>query len=93
MWHAHDGMGWWMLFGGIIWLVFLATMVWLFLSVLSPRARPHEDQPSHHRPSDAREIARQRYARGEISREEFQQILLDLDNVGRGEPDRGSVSG
>lgn len=30
--------------------------------------------------SSAREIARVRYARGEISREEYQMIVSDLDN-------------
>ena len=39
MWHAHDGMGWWMLFGGVFWLIFLVTFVWLWLTLISPRSR------------------------------------------------------
>ena len=78
MWHAHDGMGWWMLFGGVFWLIFLATFVWLLLSLLSPRARAGERQGVDLDGEDAREIARRRYASGEIDRSEFQQILRDL---------------
>lgn len=79
-WHAHDGMGWWMLFGGILWLVFLGTIIFFIVYALGgtrsgPR-RPEED--------DALEIARRRYARGDISREEFEQIRRDL--TGRSQP-------
>lgn len=78
MWHAHDGMGWWMVFGGVFWIIFLVTIVWLLVSLGSPRTRDdHGTRPITG--DDAREIARQRYARGEINREEFQQILRDLD--------------
>jgi putative membrane protein len=33
---------------------------------------------------DAREILRERYARGEISREQFNQMMRDLDQAGSG---------
>jgi putative membrane protein len=72
-WHAHDGMGWWMLFGGILWLVFLGTIMFFVVYALGGgrwTRRPDED--------DALEIAKRRYARGDISREEFDQIRRDL---------------
>jgi uncharacterized membrane protein len=37
-------------------------------------------------PSSAEEIARQRYARGELSRDEFFRILTDLKTPGRERP-------
>lgn len=80
MWGAHQGMGWWMAFGGFLWLVFLATIVWLLISVIAPGPRRGADSGGTVAgPEDAREIARQRYASGEINRDEFQQIMTDLD--------------
>jgi uncharacterized membrane protein len=79
MWHAHNGMGWWMIFGGVFWLVFLATVVWLMITLLSPGLRADDPAKRRSMREDAREIARQRYARGEIDRDEYRQIILDLD--------------
>jgi hypothetical protein len=28
-WHAGEGMGWWMLFGGLLWIAFWATLIYL----------------------------------------------------------------
>ncbi len=40
-WGAHEGMGWWMLFGGIPWLIFWATVIYLAVSAFSrPRHVP-----------------------------------------------------
>ncbi len=79
MWHAHDGMGWWMVFGGAVWLVFLATIAWILLTVVSSglRSDTRRDPPSNG--TDPYQIVRRRYATGEIDREEFQQILRDLE--------------
>lgn len=70
-------MGWWMVFGGIVWLLFLVTVVWLAITLIartSPTAKPPDAGDS------AREIARQRYARGEIDRDAYLQIMEDLDS-------------
>jgi putative membrane protein len=71
MWHAHDAMGWWMLFGATFWLLFWVSIVWLIVSVI----RPHREPVEH---DDALAIARRRYASGEITREEFERIRDDL---------------
>lgn len=71
MWHAHDGMGWWMLFGAAFWILFWASIVWLLVSVIRPQRGPVERD-------DALTIARRRYASGEITREEFERIRDDL---------------
>lgn len=67
-----DGWGWMAL--GIIWmLVFwggiIALIVWAVTRLT--RSRPSER-------GDLMEIARTRYARGEITKEQFEQIKKDL---------------
>lgn len=71
MWQAHDGMGWWMVFGGIMWLLVWGGVIWLIVSALRPRGRA-EASP------DPLEIARRRYASGEITREAYLQLQQDL---------------
>ncbi len=74
MWGVHDGMGWWMLFGGIWMVVFWAAVIWLIVwgvSQLGRGGRARDDE-------SALDIARRRYARGEITREEFEQLRQDL---------------
>ncbi len=71
MWQGHDGMGWWMVFGGIIWLFVWGSVIWLIVSAVRPRERK-EPAP------DAMEVARRRYASGEITREAYQQLQRDL---------------
>ena len=74
MWGEHDGMGWWMLFGSVWFVFFWIAIIWLFIRSVGT---PHEGGS---RDASAIEIARRRYARGEISREEFDQIRRDLDS-------------
>lgn len=68
------GMGWWMLFGGLWLLVFwggiIALIVW-GIKKLTERSGPGTQR----HPLD---IARERYARGEITREQFEQLKKDL---------------
>ena len=73
MWGANEGMGWWMLFGGIWMVIFWGAIIWLVIwgvGQLSGGGRRSEDTPL--------EIARTRYARGDITREQFEQIRRDL---------------
>ncbi len=80
MWHSVDGMGWWMLWGGLMMVIFwgaiIALAVWAIQSLSGRAERPGPAAgPSSRTPL---EIAKERYARGEISREEFEQIRKDL---------------
>ncbi len=72
MWH--DGMGWWMVFGGlwmiIFWVGLIALVVWGIIK-LSQR----DGSTPKHNPLD---VAKERYAKGEISKEEFEQLKKDL---------------
>lgn len=82
MWHAGDGMGWWMLWGGLMmvlfWGVIIGLIVWGFQSATGRRVDQPTDAGSTERsPLD---IAKGRYARGDINREEFGRIRQDLDS-------------
>jgi len=77
----HGGWGWgWMAFGAV-WMVFfwggiIALVVWAISRLAGDRARGAEQQRLEGRsPLD---IAKERYARGEITREQFQQLQEDL---------------
>ena len=66
-----------MFFGGwmiIIWIVIIALSVWGIIA-LARRGISTSDTPQKHDPLDT---AKERYAKGEISKEEFEQIKKDL---------------
>ena len=74
MWDMPLGMGWWWVLGGLWMLIFwgglIALIVW-GIKKLSERGGSISRR-------DALDIARERYAKGEISREEFEQLKKDL---------------
>ncbi len=61
--------GWGMGSVMILWVVILVVIVWLITRLLSGGAR--DDRSSE-------TILKQRYARGEINREQYEQQLADL---------------
>jgi putative membrane protein len=82
MWFGH-GFGWGgMIFGGLfmllLWGGFFALIFW-GIKLLTDRGSSLRDQSSQQGFS-AREILDQRYARGEINREEYELIRADLVN-------------
>jgi putative membrane protein len=65
------GMGWpGMLLMGLLWISVSALIVWGLMSMFRVQQRASEP--------DAQEILKRRYARGEISREEFEQTRVAL---------------
>jgi putative membrane protein len=78
MWFAHEGMGWWMIFGGIWMVVFwgaiIALIIW-GIKKLTERSNSGEDAAGKSSPLD---VVKERYARGEISKEEFERMKKDL---------------
>lgn len=67
MWGGFGWLG--MAFGALVWLGILFVLVWAVLRVTSPRTSTEED---------ALEILKRRYARGEISRAEFEEARKAL---------------
>ena len=74
MWYMHDWSNWWIWFGGIdmffFWGALIALAIWAIIRFT------RRDYPvTHSKPLD---IAKERYARGEITKEQFDQIKRDL---------------
>jgi putative membrane protein len=74
MWDTPAGMGWWMAFGGIWMVIFwggiIALIVWGITKLVGRGTSTHKHDPL--------DVAKERYARGEISREDFEQLKKDL---------------
>jgi len=75
MWYAHEGMGWWMLFGGTFMILFWGAIITLIVWGIR-RATRHN--AGSHGQGDPLEIAKERYAKGEITKSEYLQIKKDL---------------
>jgi len=72
MWHTTDGMGWWMVFGMVIWILFWGSVIYLFFYAITQRGRAHDDS------NEPLDVARRRLARGDISAAEFEEIARHL---------------
>ena len=74
MWDISSGMGWWMAFGGIWILLFwggiIALIVWGIRKLAGTTNVSGKPNPL--------DIVRERYARGDISGEEYKQIKKDV---------------
>ena len=73
MWGAGAGMGWWMVFGGLLWLAFLGIVFYFLVSLVGDHRRPSEGKDEN-----PIEIAKRRYASGQITGEEFERIRRDI---------------
>ncbi len=69
------GMGWLMALGVVMFILFWGGLVWLAVWGIN-RATGHRDL--HMALNNPLEIARERYARSEITKEQFDQIKRDL---------------
>ncbi len=72
----HDaGIGWWWGIFGLVWMTLfwgglILLAAWAFRRATGDRRSPERETPL--------EIAKARYARGEITREQFEQLKRDL---------------
>ena len=78
MWHVHEGMGWWMVFGGIVTILFWAGVLALVVWAIAKLVGHQGSRSAAGDKSKPLDIARERYARGEITKEQFEQIKKDL---------------
>lgn len=74
MWYMHEGWGWWMVFGGIWMLLFWGGIIALIVWGISKLTGHSCSSRSRY----SLEIAKERYAKGEISKAEFEQMRKDL---------------
>lgn len=72
MWH--EGMGWTMIFGGLWMVVFWGGLIALIIWGVTKLTQRNGSTTRR----DSLDIARERYAKGELSQEEFQQLKKDL---------------
>ncbi len=70
------GMGWWMVFAGILCIAFWGGLIWLAVWGIG-KVTSHGNTSGTI--SSPLEIAKGRYARSEITKEQFDQIKKDLN--------------
>ena len=69
------GMGFGMFFVVLFWVFLIVGAVWLVGNLFQ---NGRSQDPGGERSHSAREILDERYARGEITREQYEQMKLDL---------------
>ena len=75
MYSWFGGMGWWMAIAAIFCVLFWGGIIWLIVWGVN-KATDHRDSGAAL--NSPLEIAKARYARSEITREQFEQIKKDL---------------
>ncbi len=73
MYHNFMFGGMW--FGWIFWIILIALVVWLFVNQNNKNKQPFNN-PQSESPLD---ILKKRYAKGEITKEQFDQMKKDLE--------------
>ena len=73
----HDGWGLWMLVGWLWFVLFWGGIIALIVWAVNRTGGRSEPAPQ-----TALDIAKERYARGEINAEEFERIRRDLEKAG-----------
>ncbi len=73
------GFGWGggMWFGSIFWLAFLGVIIWAVISFTNNQRRNNQEQHPANRETPL-EILKKRFARGEISEDEFEKMKKEL---------------
>ena len=75
MCYLFGGMGWWMAVAGIFWVLAIGGIIWLAVWGIN-RATGHRGSTAVM--DSPLQIAKERYARSEITREQYDQIKKDL---------------
>ena len=80
MWHCSEGTGWWMMFGGIWMVLFWGAIIALVVCDIR-KLTEHGGSGLATERRDPLGIAKERYAKSEISREESEQNKKDLSQM------------
>ena len=75
MWWSGTGFGW-MIFGMLIFVAFWVAVIWLIVWAIKRFTEPRGGGSAAGK--SPIEIAKERYARGEITKEQFEQLKKDL---------------
>ena len=75
MWGIYGGEWWWMLFGSIWMIIFWGAIIWLIVWGVRQFTSERREPSSRETPL---EIAQKRLARGEITREGFEELKQAL---------------
>ena len=78
MWYGNGGMGSLMVLGGILMLLFWVGIIGLVVWGVATLTKHYSPGSGSTEKRDAMAIAKERYARGDISKEQFDQIKRDL---------------
>ena len=73
MWHDMSWHGMW--FSGFFWIIIVAVIVWAVIRLTPNNQNRQLPSVSGETPED---ILKKRYAKGEITKEQFEQIKKDL---------------
>lgn len=73
MWGMHEGFGWWMVFGWIWMVAFWGLIIWAVATLISHISGRREALSV-----DPRRILEERFARGEINRDQFEDMKKTL---------------
>ena len=78
MWNCVEGIGWWTVGGAIFMVVLWGTIVAVVIWGISKMRERGDYQFCTNKKHDPLDIARARFARGDISQEEFEQVKKNL---------------
>lgn len=78
MMNGMNGMGWGgMWFGSVFWLVILGLLAWAVISMVNRNRGDKQNDGAFHEES-ALNILKKRYAQGDITKAEFEEMKRDL---------------
>ncbi len=79
MWHMGDGWGWWMAFGWLGMVLVMALVVWAVYALVQ-RSSAGDGEAGHAQTPSALALLDRRYARGDISATEFEEMRTRLQS-------------
>src|SRR5262249_55240902 len=74
MWHMGDGWGWWMVMGWVWMVAFWGLVIWAVYAIFTRPGNTDRQTPAPMPGPNALDILAQRYALGDLSAEEYEQM-------------------